>query len=308
MAQQLLNAAQIGARIQEMRGERVTQFMRREIRRQPRRRKVGLERPLKTARRQPAAVAVDEYRRSRGRIFRPQLPAAEIFAQRLPGGIAQHAQPFLASLAAHLHHPADQIEVAEIEADRLADPQPPGIDHFDQSPVPGGGENSHVGIFGQSPGRLLLPVGGNLGDQPFDRAQTHHLGQLAFAPLSRQPDERIVGNHAFTHQVSVKGTQRRKFARDRVAGEIHLMQFPEIRPGVVTIPAAPVAAIRFAGSQQFDELPDIQTVTGHGMAAGQFLRFQILKKTFQMPHPNSPFRRRLPHYPIMKTVFYKCHA
>ena len=87
------------------------------------------------------APGVEEHRARRRRRAaaraQQRLPAAhEVGVQRLAGVAAQRDHPLLAALAAQPHGARLEVEVVEVEPDRLGDPRAGAVEHLQQGAVP----------------------------------------------------------------------------------------------------------------------------------------------------------------------------
>src|SRR5947208_5008558 len=120
VAEQLLDAAQVGAHVEKMRGEAVPQGVRMHVALRPADERILREVARDGARGEPPAAAIEQERRSTAEL----AAAREVGFQRRPRLLDERNDPFLAALAPHAHRGATVDEVREIEADQLGDAQP----------------------------------------------------------------------------------------------------------------------------------------------------------------------------------------
>ncbi|MPL92893.1 hypothetical protein SDC9_39017 [bioreactor metagenome] len=143
MAEQHLDCAQIGATLQQMRGEGVAQHMRRDPRRaDPRGDRDVLEQPVKALPGQVAFPCARGEEKARGRnapaqprLFLGRVAAAQPVGERRTGGRAERHHPFLAALAADQKHRRIAARRRDRQRDKLAHPHAGGIEQFHQAAV-----------------------------------------------------------------------------------------------------------------------------------------------------------------------------
>ena len=140
----------------------------------PARAAAPLDRGPRLLARQPAASVADEERAAADRRdvvtgqqggARPGDPAAEPVERDLP----DRHEPLLVALADDPHERAVDRQVLAVEADRLADPQPGGVEELEQRPVAelvGGVGRIGVVAAGRLEQALGLGHRQRLGEQP----------------------------------------------------------------------------------------------------------------------------------------------
>ena len=122
VSEQLLDRAQVGTALEQVRREGVAEAVRM--------RQDSADR----ARVEPAAARREEERVLRTACeLRPGL--AEIAPEHVRGLLAERHDALLAALAAHAHELLVEVHVAEIEADGLGAAQPAGVRQLDERPV-----------------------------------------------------------------------------------------------------------------------------------------------------------------------------
>ena len=125
MAEELLDRTQVGAALEEVRGERVPEAMR-----------VG-ERAAERRRIQPPAAGREEQRVLRAaRELRARV--AEVAGEPVRRLLAERHRPLLAALAADVHLLLLEVDVGEIQADGLGAAEAGGVDELDERAVPDG--------------------------------------------------------------------------------------------------------------------------------------------------------------------------
>src|SRR3990167_7997793 len=116
VAQQLLDAAQIGPAVKQMRREAVAQAVRADGRRQPGELDVARDEPVHVAHRQALELLADEHGVGHAQLLRPP---SEVGADRLQRGLADRAEPLLLALPAHQDGARDLIEILHAQAGEI---------------------------------------------------------------------------------------------------------------------------------------------------------------------------------------------
>ena len=122
MAEQLLDHAQVGAALEQVRGERVAELVR--VRREPAQR----------ARVEPAAAGGEEDG-VLGALRQLRPAVAEVERRAGSGLLAERDGALLAALAADVEELLLEVDVLEVEADRLGAPQAGRVDELDERAV-----------------------------------------------------------------------------------------------------------------------------------------------------------------------------
>ena len=138
MPEQLLDHADVGAALQEVRGEGVAQRVRRDVARHPG--PVGgldQHRPGGLARQPPSAGVEEQGARALRRAHRGELraPAGEVGVDGGQGVGPHRDQPLLAALAAQQHGAVHPVEVVDVEAHGLGDAGPGAVEDLQQGAV-----------------------------------------------------------------------------------------------------------------------------------------------------------------------------
>ena len=199
VAEHLLQRAQVAAAREQVRGERVAQRVRAHLAREPRRRGVALDDLVEALARQAAAAVVDEQPRLEAVADEPRPAAHEVDAERAGGLAADGHDPLLVALAAGAQLAAVEVEVGELELDRLRRPQAAGVHQLEQGAV---AQRGRLGAVG-------------LGEQPGDLVAREHLGQLAGLARRLEQRGRVVLDQALAAQVAVEGAQAGDLALQR---------------------------------------------------------------------------------------------
>ena len=108
-------------------------------------------------------------------------------------------QPFLGALAARAQHPLIEVDVSQLQSDRLRGAQPAGVHHLKQRPV-------------AQRERLAAT---RLREQSGDLLATEHRGQALGWPRPTQVRGRIVLEQFLAAQMTVEGAQARDLALQR---------------------------------------------------------------------------------------------
>ena len=175
----------------------------------------------------------------------PRPAADEVDAERASGLAADGHDPLLVALAAGAQLAAVEVEVGELEVDRLRRPQAAGVHHLEQRAV---AQRGRLGAVG-------------LGEQPGDLVAREHLGQLAALARRLELRGRVVLDQALAAEMAVEGAQARDLALQRrgLGGRLALAPVGELgdelgEPGVVEAqrvapgPAQPVAELQQVGA------------------------------------------------------------
>jgi len=134
VAEQLLNRAQVGAALQQVGRERVTQRMRADARTGTACSDIAPNKAIDTAGRQTSAPIVDKQRLAAvgPAGTPPNLPfpssyergtIVEVAANRLRRAAVERDDAFLTPFAEHTHHPRAQVHMVHVEAGELAETQ-----------------------------------------------------------------------------------------------------------------------------------------------------------------------------------------
>ena len=135
VAEQRLDAPQVRAGVQQMRRERVAEFVRGQVGRESGLREVELEEPLERTRGEATAELVQEDGGARRLVGRQRSAVFEVGAERALGGIAEGAEAFLLAFAANLHYAGKCVDIAEVQAERLADAESAGVNDLQDRAV-----------------------------------------------------------------------------------------------------------------------------------------------------------------------------
>ena len=182
VAEELLDRPQVGTALEQMRCVCVPQPVR--VR----------DEPSQHARVEPAAADRDEEGIT-GAAHEPRAAVSKPGAQAPDGLLAERHEPFLPSLAAHVDLLAVEVEVGDVEVDRLRRTQTRGVDELEQRRV---SERERF-LAGRSVDELL------------DVRDLRHLGEAPTAAWR----ERCVRNASGAKGVTHERAHRGEAARDR---------------------------------------------------------------------------------------------
>ena len=151
VAEQLLNRAQVGAALQQVRRKRMAQRVRADAEPRAARGDVAADQPIDAADAQPRPAVVHEQRLAvapRRRLAGPSpapgerrladgqlLPILQVVANRRGRAGVERHQPLLPALAQHPRHPRAQVDVVEVEAGQLAEPQPRRVEQLEDRAI-----------------------------------------------------------------------------------------------------------------------------------------------------------------------------
>src|SRR5438105_13750595 len=142
MAEELLYAAEIGAGVQEVRGEGMTHRVRRDAGAQRRFPNVAVEQSPHAARRDSLAAIVHEERR-----LVEVAAHGDPRAHRFLRFRSKWNDALLRSFTAHFHESRAHFDVVEIDADKLADAQSRRIEQFEEREIARAEWRRRLGLF-----------------------------------------------------------------------------------------------------------------------------------------------------------------
>src|SRR5262245_54081370 len=126
MPEQLLNRAQIGARLQEMRGKGMTQRVWADPESRAAARNASRHQPLNASAGQSSTPGVDKERLALRlpppvRVVSGEQGSIGVpLAQSFLSGFVERYDPLFASFAHHAHHPTREIDILQVERNELA--------------------------------------------------------------------------------------------------------------------------------------------------------------------------------------------
>ena len=208
MAQQGLDHAQIGAALQQMRGEGMAQDVGRDARRaDPGGHRDILQQAVEPLPGQVAFLCPRGEQEPRGRhaalhadLFLGRIAAGQPRGQRFLRGGAERDHAFLVALAADQQHRRIAAGGRDRQADQLADPHAGSVKQFHQAAV--------ADLLGQAAALIARGV-----KQRLDLVEAKRLGQALRFARPRDADRRIVGAPAFLVGEAIKLPDRREPAR-----------------------------------------------------------------------------------------------
>ena len=268
--EQRLHHAQVGAVVQQVAGEGVTQHMRA----QPFRGDAAARPKRLQFAGEMLAGEVAMLAEGREQPFRRRLRLG-LAAQRQVIGhgalrrrIERH-QPLLAALAAHDEHSLVALGGRGGQCHQFGHAQAGGVDHFDQAIEPRRAQprgRRERRIVGRPLCRLQKSV--DLGDR-------QHLGQSAPALGSFQYRRRIVGAFSLHVEETVKLAQRRQMPRHGGGGEAAFGQRAEITAQILGARIGDAAA---AAAQMRGKIGEVAAIGIERIPAGAPLRRQHVEK------------------------------
>ena len=267
--EQLLHDTEIGAALEHVRCTRVPEHVRREVRVEPDpRARAAHDRPARLTADAPAA-RVEEHRVAVGRAASPraaqrEATVGEIRVQHASRAAADGHDAFLVALAEHAYDAVLEIEVAELEPDRLADADAGRVEHLEQRPVALGqraaaGDRAEERLDLRFVERLRDPLRdarrvdllARVGrQQPLGRAEPVERPHRHERPRNRRRREQrvpvVVGERAEVADVVLDGllADRRRVVEPALAQE-----------GGVAAEIAPVGGAGVRGEAAFDREP-----------------------------------------------------
>ncbi len=216
MPEQLLDLAQIGSHVEQVRRVAVAQPVRVHALGDAHAAGARLQDAPDIARTEPASAPVlGSQRWEEGLAEHTGTPARlEVVREGLPDGAGQRYHAFLSPLAEHANVAAVQVHVADVERAGLADAQAGAVEELDEG-----------AIAQPAP---LAPPGSGGGFRRFDQRRAivdgKRLGQCLGFARRRDSRGRVRSTDALALQVAKEAAQRRELAaeRRRVAGGVHL--------------------------------------------------------------------------------------
>src|SRR3954468_1175092 len=206
----LLQRAEVAASRQQVGRERVVQRVRAHLARQPRGGRVALDDLVEALAREAVAAVVDEQPRLVVVADQLRAAAAEVGAERPRGGGADRHHPLLGALAAGAQDARFEVEVADLEVDRLGGAQAAGVHDLQQRAV---AERGRLGAL-------------RLGEQLRDLVAREHLRELAALARRLELGGRVVLDQVLAPQVAVEGAQARDLALQRRGLRARLVASP----------------------------------------------------------------------------------
>ena len=195
MAEEGLDAAEVGAIIEEVGGEAVAEFVRGEVRGKPGLNQAGADHMPDCSRGQAGAGFVDEERPA------VDAGALAVFGDRLKRGTSNRADPFLRALSGDAGSFADDIDIRNIESTQLGESHSCGIKQLDDRRVPRGHPRGSLFGFFLSSGRL---------NQRFDLFGGHEPRKLLFRFRQQDFVQDIFSDEIPTKQKCMKRPQGRE--------------------------------------------------------------------------------------------------
>ena len=190
MAEHFLNASQVGAGVEHVRGEAVAKHMGADVTRDTGGGYVLVELAADGSVGDALAGAVDEQRPG-GRLTGRGGALMEIDLNRRQGAPAQRRQAFFLSFAPNPQRPAELIEILDIQFDQFADSQAGGVDGFENGPISRAQQRARIRRRQQ--GADLLDV--------------EALGQTFVLPRRTNDADRRAGQMSLADQVLVEAPQ-----------------------------------------------------------------------------------------------------
>jgi hypothetical protein len=257
----LLQRAQVAAAGQQVGGEGVAQRVRAHLAGEPRGGRVALDDLVEPLARETVATVVDEQPCLEAVADQLRAAVAEVGAERSRRGPADGDHPLLRALAAGTQDAPLQVQVADLEIDRLRGAQPACVHDLEQRAV-------------AQRGRLRA---GRLGEQLGDLVAREHLRQLAALPRRLELRRRVLLDQVLAAQVPVEGAQAGDLAlqRRRLGARLALAARRELgdelgEPGVVELQRIAARAL-----QPLAELQEVGAVGLERVAREPALELEV---------------------------------
>src|SRR3954454_614068 len=261
VAEHLLNRAQVAAAGQQVGGEGVAQGVRAHAVGQAGARRVPADDLVEALARQLPAAEVHEQVHLGAVLDQLWAPALEVDVHRAHGRLADRHDALLRTLAARAQDALVEVDVAQLEPDRLGGAQTRRVHQLQQRPV--------------AQGVRLGPV--RLGEQLLDLATGQDLGQLSAAP--RGAERRRGGGfaQALAAQVSVEGAKAGRLAVDggRRGGAVVVVAGRQVGEEVADLTRAGVERRQVVLLQVATELEQVAAVCLESVAREAALELQI---------------------------------
>src|SRR5919109_1135501 len=199
VAEHLLHRSQVAAPREQVGGEGVTQRVRADAIGEPGRDGVAADDLVEALAGQRAAAEIDEHMRFGGPLHQAGPSPLEVCAQRLRGRLADRHHALLRALPPRTEHTLLQVDVGQLEPDRLRSAEAAGVHQLEQRTVP-------------QRGRLRAS---RLREQSVDLPASEDVGQLTRAPRRAQRGGGVRIQQAFPAHVAVEGAQAGGLPVDR---------------------------------------------------------------------------------------------
>src|SRR5919109_1339125 len=191
VAEHLLHRSQVAAPREQVGGEGVTQRVRADAIGEPGRDGVAADDLVEALAGQRAAAEIDEHMRFGGPLHQAGPSPLEGCAQRLHGRLADRHHALLRALPPRTEHTLLQVDVGQLEPDRLRSAEAAGVHQLEERTVP-------------QRGRLRAS---RLREQAVDLPAGEDVGQLTRAPRRAQRGGGVRIQQAFPAHVAVEGAQ-----------------------------------------------------------------------------------------------------
>ena len=153
-----------------------------------------------------AAAGAEQQRRARLRGGQCRTPVGQPCRQRELGGLTERHGALLVALAQHPQQPPGRVDVVDVQAAQLADPDAGGVQQLDDEPVP---QCEWITL-------LRTGIGGGHGVQRL--ILTQHGGQCSTRLGDLQPGGRIARQQSPARRPGGEGLHRRGAPRQRGPG------------------------------------------------------------------------------------------
>ena len=279
VAEQFLDDAQVGAALEQVGGRAVAQPVRADVRCPVDRGdrlvhdRAGL--PLIEA----AAAGTDQQRRARLRRSQCGAPVGQPRRQRRLGRLAERDGALLVSLAQHPQQPAGCVDVIDVQAAQLADPNAGGVQQLDDEQVP---QCERITL-------LRTRIGGGHGIQRL--ILTQHRGQRSTRLGELQPGGRIARQQTASGCPGGEGLDRRGAPRQRGAGRAGRCLGGQPRPQNRQAQAGDVG-VGNPLTDEFEQRPQIAEIGATGVRRSGRAPTRGTRRTRRGSHPLSYRRRR----------------
>ncbi len=260
VAEHLLQRTQVTPARQQMGGERVPERVRAHAPLQAGAAGVALDDPVQALARQAASALVDEDVGLVADAHQPRAAVFQVDRQRLHRLGADRHEPLLGALAAGPQHPGLEVDLGQLERDRLARTQAAGVHGLQQRPV--------------AQRRRRGPA--RLGQQAVDLVACQHLGQAPPRAGRAQLGGGIVADDLLAAQVAVERAQARDLALQRGGRHRRLAVAPVGQLGHERrqVARSDLERVAVAAGQEHPELLQVGAVGLQGVARQAALELQ----------------------------------
>src|SRR6476646_5396835 len=260
VTEHLLHGAKVAAAGEQVGGEAVAQRVRAHLAGEAGVARVALDDLVEPLAGQRPAAEVDEQLRLVAVADQLRPAAAQIAVDRRDRLPAERHQAFLRALAAGAEEALAQVDVAQLQPDRLRSAQPAGVHHLQQGPV--------------AQRRRLAPL--RRGEQLLHLGVVENVRQFLRPARGAEVGGRVVADQLVAAQVLVEGAQAGGLAVDGRGGEGRApLPRRQLGEEVGDVGAARLQRVAVVGAEVFAVLEQIGPVGVEGVAREAALQLQV---------------------------------